>query len=345
MVDLVKITKDDAKEAAIKFLGILAMWTDCFFDGKAGARLLNIFELDYEGGDIHYDGSTEALESYIVNSNLAEAIFVTKIEQIFEFAKWGTGSIKNEHGDHLIDGNHLIDLLTEFGSFRHIFERKLGRRLGQSTLPSLPFKDDGVNMLEAFDVKGYLILDILLTITDAAYARWKLTDHCSLTLEEIGLLAGVGIKTVRNAVSSKGHDRLVIAAGEKDIERDEAYRWLLTKKGFTGPFSYDAEPSYESYETLGQFRHHCFVLRKLSNIEILDLSKSMSWNGSLTKAYTNLENLTATESLEVLKPAVLMALGNFYQSKYLTTFVVEGSKILASVVAELRAKTLFNPRC
>ncbi|UOA07112.1 hypothetical protein [Methylobacter sp. S3L5C] len=342
MVDLAKITKDDAKEAAIKFLGILAMWTDCLFDGKAGARLLNIDQLGYEGGDIHYDGSTEALESYILSSNLAEAVFVTKIEQIFEFAKWGTGSIKNELGDHLIDGNHLIDLLTEFGSFRNVFERKSGRRLGQTTLPFLPFKDDGVNNLEVFNIKGNLILDILLTITDAAYARWKLTDYHQLTLEEIALLAGVGIKTVRNAVSSKGHDRLVIAAGEKYIDHDEAYRWLLTKKGFTGPFSYDAEPSYESYETLGQFRHHCFVLRKLANLEITDLSKSMGWDELLTDAYTNLENLVATESLELLTPVLLMALGNFYQSLYLTTFVVEGSKILASVVAELRAKTLFN---
>ena len=342
MVDLAKITKDDAKEAAIKFLGILAMWTDCLFDGKAGARLLNIDQLGYEGGDIHYDGSTEALESYILSSNLAEAVFVTKIEQIYEFAKWGTGSIKNKLGDHLIDGNHLIDLLTEFGSFRNVFERKPGRRLGQTTLPSLPFKDDGVNMLEAFDVKGDLILDILLTIIDAAYARWKLTDYCSLTLEEIALLAGVGIKTVRNAVSSKGHDRLVITAGEKDIDRDEAYRWLLTKKGFTGPFSYDAEPSYESYETLGQFRHHCFVLRKLSNLEISDLAKNLNWDESLTEAYTRLENLDVTESLELLTPTLLLALGQFYQSKYLNTFVIEGSRMLASVVAELRAKTLFN---
>ncbi|WP_262965151.1 hypothetical protein [Methylobacter psychrophilus] len=342
MADLAKITKDDAKEAAIKFLGILAMWTDCLFDGKAGARLLNIDQLSYEGGDIHYDGSTEALESYILSSNLAEAVFVTKIEQIFEFAKWGTGSIKNELGDHLIDGNHLIDLLTEFGSFRNVFERKPGRRLGQMTLPSLSFKNDGVNNLEAFNIKGNFILDILLTVTDAAYARWKLTDYHQLTLEEIALLAGVGIKTVRNAVSSKGHDRLVIAAGEKDIDPEEAYRWLLTKKGFTGPFSYDAEPSYESYETLGQFRHHCFILRKLSNLEIADLSKSMNWDEPLTEAYIRLENLDPTESLHLLTPTILMALGNFYQSKYLTTFVVEGSKILASVVAELRAKTLFN---
>ena len=345
MVDLTKITKDDAKEAAIKFLGIFAMWTDCFFDGKAGARLLKIDELSYEGGDIHYDGSNEAtaaLESYILSSNLAEAVFVTKIEQIFEFAKWGTGSIKNELGDHLIEGNHLIDLLTELGSFRHVFQRKPGRRLGQTTLPFLPFKDEGVNNLETFNIKGNLILDILLTITDAAYARWKLTDDCSLTLEEIALLAGVGIKTVRNAVSSKGHDRLVIAAGEKDIDPEEGYRWLLTKKGFTGPFSYDAEPSYESYETLGQFRHHCFILRKLSNIEIIDLSKSMNWNKSLTEAYISLENLEATESLDLLTPSILLALGKFYQSKYLTTFVVDGSRILASVVAELRAKVLFN---
>ena len=75
--------------------------------------------------------------------------------------------------------------------------------------------------------------------------------------------------------------------------------------------------------------------------EITDLSKSLNWDQSVTDAYTNLENLAATESLELLTPAVLIALGNFYQSKNLMIFVVEGSKILASVVAELRAKTLF----
>ena len=343
MVDLAKVTKEDAKEAAVKFLGIFAMWSDCFFDEKAGARLLKIKEVNYEGGDVHYENfPSEVLDDYIPNSNLDEAVFVKKIEQIFEFAKWGTGSTKNAQGDHIIDGSHLSDLLTELGSFRNMFGRRPGSRVGESTLPYLSFKDDGVNMLRAVNNKGGLIIDILLTITDAAYARWKLTEGSRITLEEMALLAGVGIKTVRNAISSKGHDRLILKAGDKDIDADEAYRWLITKKGFTGPFLYEEEPAYQNYEILGHFRHHCFVLRKLANLEIADLPKSLNWDESVTDAYTNLENLATTESLELLKPSVLIALGNFYQSKNLTTFVVEGSKILASVVAELRAKTLFK---
>ena len=223
-----------------------------------------------------------------------------------------------------------------------MFGRRPSSRVGDSTIPTLSFKDDGVDMLRTRNKNGDLIIDILLTITDAAFARWKLIDggH-SLTIEEIALLAGVGIKTVRNAISSKGHDRLILKAGDKDIDANEAYRWLITKKGFTGPFLYEEEPAYQTYEILGHFRHHCFVLRKLANLEIADLSKSMDWDEYVTTAYVNLENLAATESLGLLTPPVLMALGNFYQSKNLTTFVIEGSKILAAVVAELRAKTLF----
>jgi len=311
--------------------------------GKAGARLLKIDEASYEGGDIHYDcAPPNVLDHYIAISNLNEAVFVKKIEQIFDFAKWGTGSIKNKFGDHLIDGNHLIDLIIEFGSFRHIFGRRPGRRVGQTTFPLLSFKDEGLSMLETTNKNGDFIIDILLTITDAAYARWQLTEGGSLTLEDIALLAGVGIKTVRNAVSSKGADRLVLAAGASDVNADEAYRWLLTKKGFTGPFSYDAEPGFETYETLGQFKHHCFVLRKLSNLDICDLAKNLNWDESLTDVYTQLEELNVTESLNLLTPPILLALGQFYQSKNLNTFVIEGSRILASVVAELQAKLLFN---
>jgi len=326
MVTLSKLTKDDTKEAAMMFLGILAMWTDCFFDEKAGSRLLKIDEESYEGGDIHYDGSTEALESYIVNSDLKNSVFVKKIEEIFDFAQSG---VESEY----VDGYTLLDLIIEFGSFRQMFNSR----------PILSFKDDGVAMLGGSEDP---ILDILLTVTNAAYARWKLLEHIDyLTLDEIALLAGVKIKSIRNAVSSKGHDRLLIAGRKDDktiVSPDEAYRWLLTKKGFTGPFLYTEEPPYETYETLSQFRHHCFVLRKLAELEIEDLAKKMEWNSELETAYTYLENLNINQELSLLTSEILLELANFYQSKNVNTFVIEGSRILAAVVAEEHAKSLFN---
>lgn len=325
MITLSKITREDAREAAMMFLGIFAMWTDCFFDEKAGARLLKIDAESYEGGDIHYQRAPpEPLKGYIANSDLANSVFVEKIEQIFDFAQTGIE-------DHL-EGWHLVDLMTEFGSFRQMF----------SSRPIISFKDDGLTMLGGQDDP---ILDTLLAITEAAFARWKLLERIELTLDEISLLAGVGIKTVRNAVSSKGHDRLITSGRIEDktvVDADEAYRWLLTKKGFSGPFLYDEEPPFDSYETLGQFRHHCYVLRTLAKLEIADLAKSLDWNEALIQAYTDLEKLDVSERLALLKPETLMALGKFYQSENLNTFVVEGSRILAAVVAEHRAKQLFN---
>jgi hypothetical protein len=333
MITLSKLTKEDAKDAAMIFLGILAMWTDCFFDEKAGARLLQIDEENYEGGDIHYDYSPPVvLKKYISQSNLENAVFVRRIEEIFDFAQAGTWSgVDTINGTQYLDA-WLLETIIELGSFRQMF----GKR------PVLSFKNDGVAMLGG---KEDPILEPLFMVTDAAYARWCLLERHDLTLDHIALLAGVGIKTVRNAVSSKGHDRLVVSGREDDktvVEADEAYRWLLTKKGFTGPFLYTEEPPYDAYETLGQFRHHCFVLRKLANLEIVDLGKHMNWEEPLTDAYTKLENLSVTESLKLLTPNVLLNLGRFYQSSNLNTFVVEGSRILASVVAELEAKALFN---
>lgn len=337
MVDLAKITKEDAKTAAIEFLGIFAMWTDCFFDGKAGARLLKLNEADYEGGDVL--GDIAVLDETIAKSNLDDTVFVRQIEQIFEFAKWGTLTNALYFS---IDGIHVSDMLTELGSFINMFGRRPGRKAGERHLPHLPYKDDGVNMLTVVNKYGDLYIDVLLTITDAAYARWRLIDggH-NLSIEEVALLAGVGIKTVRNAISSKGSDRLILKAGDKEIYAEEAYRWLITKKGFTGPFSYREEPAYQTYEIFGHFRHHCFVLRQLAKLDIADLTKALKWNASLTEAYISLENLNPIESLELLTPETLKALANFYQSKHINTFVVEGSKIIASVVAEIRAKALF----
>jgi len=333
MITLSKLTKEDAKQAAMKFLGIFAMWTDCFFDEKAGARLLKVDVESYEGGDIHYDRyPPHVLEKYISQSDLENSVFVRRIEEIFDFAQSGTWS-----GVDTINGTQyfeawLDETIIGLGSFRQMF----GKR------PILSFKDDGVAMLGGEEDP---ILDTLFMVTDAAEARWRLLENLDLTLEQIALLAGVGIKTVRNAASSKGHDRLIVAGREDDktvVDPDEAYRWLLTKKGFTGPFLYDEEPPYNTYETLGQFRHHCYVMRKLAKLETADLAKQLNWDDATSQAYTDLENLVVSEKLGLLSPNTLLELGKFHQSKNLNTFVIEGSRILASVVAELRAKSLFN---
>jgi len=331
MIKLAKLTKKEVTDSVIQFLGIFAMWTDCFFDEKAGARLLQIDEGNYEGGDIHYDSSSiDPLGGYIEKSDLSNSVLVKKFEEIFDFAQSG---IKSDYDN----GYHLSDLIIEFGSFSEVFKKTT----------YLPFKDNGVNMMEPTNENGEsILLQPLFTVIDAAYARWKLLEGLELTLDEISLLAGIGIKTVRNAVSSKGHDRLITSGRDTEdntvVDADEAYRWLLTKKGFTGPFLYTEEPPYETYETLSQFRHHCFVLRTLSGLDIKTLSTKMAWEENVLTAYCALEDLNVTSVLDNLTPKILLELASFYGSDDAATFVVEGSRILASASAEQKAKLLFN---
>jgi hypothetical protein len=349
MVELNKITKAQTIEAANHFLDGFARWADCFFDDTAGARLLNLPESEYITGSDYFDPEAEEkIKSNRSKTDFSQFTFVIQIETIYEFAMTGhwfgdsldasfefddVSTPKMAYLNHLSNVTHrridLNDVLTEFASFLHVFESR----------PWLSWKDGGTDFL------GGDTLEILSTIVHAAMARHNLREGASiLTLDEIALLAGVSIKTIRNAVSSKGHDRLVLAGGKHDnpvVHANEAYRWLLTKKGFTGPFLYDEEPPYEAYETLAQFRHHCFVLRMLSKLEIPNIAEALQWDKHLTDAYTKLENLEVTPSLELLTPAVLLKLSRIYKSKSANTFVIEGSRILASIVAELRAKELF----
>ena len=348
MIELYNISRNQAIEAANDFIDGFARWTDCIFDDYAGSRLLKLSVDEYANSDDYFEEDyQERRNRNRAKTDFSKFTFVIQIDILYEFALTGHwfGDFANEsfnlndlspekqaYLDRLVAGNgqiHLLDVLTELSSFLNVFTSR----------PFLSMKDGGTPLL----VKH--TLDILLTITHAVQARFNLMENCPLTLEDIAMLANVNIKTVRNAVSSKGQDRLVLAGGKHEkpiVDGDEAYRWLLTKKGFTGPFLYDEEPPFSSYETLGQFRHHCFVMRTLAKLEISDLANNLGWTDSQIQAYTDLERLEVSETLELLTPNVLMQIGKFYQSKNLNTFVIEGSRILAAVVAEYRAKQLFN---
>lgn len=348
MIELYNITKNQAIEAANDFIDSFARWTDCIFDDYAGSRLLKLPAEEYANGDGYIDDDYhKTRDSNRAKTNFSKFTFVIQIDILYEFALTGhwfgdfvdeSLELKNHspesqaYLERLKGGNgriHLSDVLTELSSFLNVFTSR----------PYLCMKDGGTPLL----INN--TLDILLTVTHAARARFNLMENCPLTLEDVAMLADVNIKTVRNAVSSKGQDRLVLAGGKHEkpiVDGDEAYRWLLTKKGFTGPFLYDEEPPFDRYETLGQFRHHCYVMRTLAKLDISELAKNLDWNESLIEAYTHLEKLDVSEKLELLTPNRLMEIGKLYQSKYLNTFVVEGSRILAAVVAEHRAKQLFN---
>lgn len=88
-------------------------------------------------------------------------------------------------------------------------------------------------------------------VADAAMARWKLeiARMFELSVREVALLAGMSEGAVRNAISTK--DLVSIKQGKSTvIERDEAYRWLLGRKGFTAMPEEQADPSLTTNDLL-----------------------------------------------------------------------------------------------
>ncbi|MGW9819335.1 hypothetical protein ACUXK4_001899 [Methylorubrum extorquens] len=89
------------------------------------------------------------------------------------------------------------------------------------------------------------------TITDAAYARWKLevVERGEFTTRELALLANMSEGAVRNAMADKDEGGLRAIPGSKpvQVEFEEAKRWLAGRRGFKPtPFRLRDDPNLRS---------------------------------------------------------------------------------------------------
>lgn len=311
-------TKEDALEAAAQFCCGLYEWTRTF-SGSPSA-------VEFEMINDKYD--TSLLES----ENFRGGHFIHNIAVVFDFAETGTWD-----GTNIVEStwdtlDSLGEVMTELCPFTEVFYKDLS------------FMDLNGGELLGGQVGDRWSLEILRTVIRAAFARYFLISGSPLVLEDIALLAGVSLKTVQNAASSRGKDRLVVSdslfVGKSAATTEEALRWLTTKKGYTGPFFPDAIPSYEQYETLGQLKYHCELLIKKTDMDRNDIAKKLKWSQLSSDALGNLLKLKVDEKLDELTPTHLMEFGKLTEVGNLKTFVREASKIIASSVAELKAKKL-----
>lgn len=315
-------TKDETLLAAKQFCYALEIWATSFTGTYS-----DIPEREINNEMYSLDKKTDA--------RLSESIFVCNISRIYDFAKTGAweGEYIFDDSDYL--ENELVDPLTELSAFSEIFKYE-----------HVNFHDNSGEELMSVSVAGSSIKDILSDVISAAFARFSLITHTSIKLDDLAMLGGVSLKTVRNAVSSKGHDRIVLSEttinGKPCVDAEEALRWLQTKKAYTGPSFINETPSYRNYQTLGQFQHHCLSLMKKAEIDWSDIQKKCSWGTDVFSAFKSVLNLKIDDGVSELAPENLKTFGQICNVDDLELFVKEGFKVIASTLAEYQASKLFN---
>jgi len=314
--------KEEALFAAEQFCYGLQAWTDGFVTSKD--PLADCFR--NEAGQYEYDENKA--------EELAQSNFVRNIGVIYDFAATGAWNGDNVFSSAMVLEDELGEPLTELAVFNEIFSHE-GINL------------HGLNGDNTMDivVAGKDVITLLRELIDLAFARYSLVVDVPITLESLALLAGVSIKTVRNATSLKGADKLIIGSlysGKTTVESQEAMRWLLTKKGFTGPYLVEEMPVYETYLTLGQFQHHCLSLMKHKKCSLETMQSDLSWGDDSIEAMKKLINLQLSDKLALLTPELLKQFGEYCEQEHLQKFVTQGSKVLASTLAEYQSNALFN---
>lgn len=320
-------SKEDALFAAEQFCFGLNQWSQLFTASRDVAENIDdVFQ--NKSGNIHQYSEKTAQE-------LKASLFYELIDTVFDFAdkgEWDGNNVFMEKDRSIIE-DAVNYYLTELCMFDEVF-----RKANEQN-----FIFFGLNAgNEYFDVEinGRNILGILQGVVDGAFARWKLVQRDALRLEDISVLSGLNIKTVRNAAASKGTDGL-IGVKNNYVDYEEAVRWLMNKKRFSGPYFMGEEISYEHYESLNQFKYHCESLLTRTQQSLEDALNLIGINKEESKALKMILRSKVDENTHLVTPAVLKLFGECVEVSDLHTFVREGSKIIANSVAVFTSEKLF----
>lgn len=316
-------TKEEAVFAAKQFCYALEIWTNGFVGSSV------------DQDDLNKDENNCYVLDNKIDKRLSASAFVHNIDMIYGFARTGTwgGEYIFENRDTL--ENELCEPMTELSVFTEVFYNE------SVNLHKL----NGNDVMDA-KVSGKNIIVILKEVISLAFARYMLITGGVLDLDALALLADVSLKTVRNAVSSKAENRLVLSAhsidGKPCVDAMEAMRWLETKKGYAGPLFVNEIPEYKTYQSLGQLQYHCLSLMKKAELEWDALQKKTSWDDATIKAYKALLKLKISDDLVFITPKTLNTFAQLCNASDIETLVKEGSKIAAATLAEHKAIKLFS---
>lgn len=328
---MINFTKEEALLAAEQFSFVLETWTRQFTENRPTAESLEL-EIPELNKQYEYDAET--------NDRLQNSVMVEAVNMTYDFAALGMWQGKNEFSAEELAkvADEVQFYLEDFCRFDEVFTK------GEHANAHLTFM--GLFSTDCYfsvSINDKPILQILMSLSKALLARWKLIAPVGFpfSTEEISILSGLNVKTVRNALSSKGADRLV-ADEDGEINPGEAIRWLKRKKGFAGPFCLDEEIQYTRYETIGQFAYHIDSLMKKKGKSLKDVSADLNLNDQDIAAFKALMKSQERTELSQVTPAFLKALGEDLEVSDLHVFVIEGSKIIGTTVAFAQASKLFE---
>lgn len=330
---MIRFSKEEVLLAAEQFSYGIDCWSKLFTESRPVADDIE-YSFEIEDGLFVYDLETK--------DRLQNGVFYETIKALYDFTAHGQWNKSNEFTEQgRLEMQSEIDFhFTEICRFDEVFTK------GENANAHLIFMGLGSQNTEDFlcaQIGGKFILDILIAFSKATFARWKVASGpwSEFTLEDLSLLADLNIKTIRNAASSKGADRVIINE-DGNVCYQEGIRWLKRKKSFSGPFFLDDEVQYGQYETISQLAYHCDSLLRRENVNLSEIIKGLNLSSEEGKALKQLMKSKIDNSLSLITPRLLMLLGKYLKTKDLEVFVVEGSKVIASTVAEYESTSLFK---
>lgn len=327
---MISFSKNEALLAAEQFCYGIESWARQFTEDRSTAESL---ELDLSTSHtLHqYDSETQ--------SRLRKSVFYEVVDVLYDFAikgEWdGKTEFTTEEMARVSDEVHFY--FTELCRFDEVFTK------AKNADADLIFM--GLSQTDCYldvFINEKHVLDILTTFTSTVLARWKIVAPFadSFTLEELSILSGLNLKTVRNSLSSKGADKLNLDEYNQ-VAPQEAIRWLNRKRGFSGPFCLDVYIHYSRYESIGQLTHHCESLLRRENKILKDVIAELKLSNDEANALKALMKSREDVRLKLITPSLLKDFGTHLKASELNVFVIEGSKVISTTVAYIEASKLF----
>lgn len=317
---VMEVTRRQAITAAQQFCSGIARWAAQWFDINAHRRLLklpNSTDAFLDPADDNRD------ERGIYNDAISEAWFVDAVSECFSIGE--ERAVKGR--DEWIHG---LCVWYEFNESRFEPEYFVFGQQGDSAIGAT--------------IDGMAIRDILNFVIYRAHAIWRIEEDDSLSVAELALIAGVSEKTVRNATSAKGPNRLPSVPGS-DVGRSEhpSHRYIkaidaIAWLGARGISFGDGKPLPKTIHNVDQLAD---VVNQYSEYRGIDHDQLMEAVNSVADKPRFKEWLTgdvriAVTDLEFLTIEALAALANVLQIENRREFIRDSALTLA------RARTLHQ---
>lgn len=303
---MLTFSKEQAIEASHQFLSGLARYAQCFFDDGAGARLLRVESLQPEFEFCQLENSTA---KHSDSAQFDEFAFPQTVALLYDFAASGLGTSMEEIENAISEGWSFHEVFSYGGCFLD--------RLGQ-------------------DLIDPTAIEIIEMVYKAAEARAVIIGHDlyagnDIRLDCLAALAGVSVKTLRNAASNAGPNQLktMKKGAATVISAPVALAWLRSRPGFKESQVGEA-PNLESYTDINQLGLHLATICNQANMSVESLVSDLQLSQQQALDLQTLIDKKNTDLLEHLNAPIFAAIGKYLKFQNPIDFALEAIRVVAA---------------